>query len=66
MRVLVGGGGTLKVSTKWRNYTETCMFLCKILTCKPKNMCFHVVSLFSAHLYPHYIIIDKGLLAGCN
>ena len=27
-----------------------------------KHACFHVFSSFRAHLYPHYIIMDKGLL----
>ena len=34
----------------------------KIYKTARKHACFHVFSPFSAHLYPHYIIMDKGLI----
>ena len=39
--------------------THVFVLLCKFLACKHKNMS---VSMYFAHLYPHYIITDKGLL----
>ena len=52
----------VKVSTKWRIYTETHVFVlsCKFLTCKHKNL---RVSMYFLHLVltatPHYIILVK-------
>ena len=43
-------------------HLETCIIFCgymlKIYKKALKQTCFHVFTPFSAHLYPHYIIIN--------
>ena len=44
--------------------THVCAYMFRIYMKAQKRTCFRVFSPFSAHLYPHYIIMVKGTVAG--
>ncbi len=49
----------VKVSTKWRNYMETCMFFCKCVHESTITCVFPCIAPFSAHFWPP---LEKGPL----
>ena len=65
----MGGGGGVKVSTKWRKYMKTCVNKNVLMFSYKKTTSKHVLVYFLQLVLtlippppPHYIIMVKGLL----